>query len=138
MYVFQLFHRAGIPVPYHDLCYFIAPRTVHTGTAILQLAGYGSGFVEEQYGEAGTVFDESAVGAWELQRDSGSDGLRAAGSSGGAEGAGGGGGEVGGKIAPGAGVGVARERGFGMQLLDFDGDGHTSSVRGTLLSKPGR
>ena len=57
MYVFQLFHRAGIPIPYHDLCYFIAPRTVHTGTAILQLAGYGSGFVEEQYGEAGTVFN---------------------------------------------------------------------------------
>jgi len=57
MYVFQMFHRAGIPIPYHDLCYFIAPRTVHTGTAILQLAGYGNGFIEEQYGEAGTVFN---------------------------------------------------------------------------------
>ena len=61
MYVFQMFHRAGIPVPYHDLCYFISPRTVHTGTAILQLAGYGSGFVEEQYGEAGSVFNMDII-----------------------------------------------------------------------------
>ncbi len=57
MYVFQMFHRAGIPIPYHDLCYFIAPRTVHTGTAILQLAGYGGGFVQEQFGEDGSVFN---------------------------------------------------------------------------------
>ena len=57
MAVFQLFHRAGIPIPYHDLCTFISPRTVHTGTAILQLAGYGKGFIEEQYGEAGSVFN---------------------------------------------------------------------------------
>jgi hypothetical protein len=57
MYVFQMFHRAGLPTPYHDLCYFIAPRTVHTGTAILQMAGYGGGFVEEQYGEDGSVFN---------------------------------------------------------------------------------
>ena len=57
MVVFQMFHRAGIPIPYHDLCHFISPRTEHTGTAILQLAGYGSGFIEEQYGEAGSVFN---------------------------------------------------------------------------------
>jgi hypothetical protein len=57
MYVLQMFHRAGLPVPYHDLCYFIAPRTVHTGAAILQLAGYGKGFVEEQYGSEGSVFN---------------------------------------------------------------------------------
>jgi hypothetical protein len=57
IYVLHLFHRAGIPVPYSDLCYFIAPRTAHTGTAILQLAGYGNGFVQDQYGEAGSVFN---------------------------------------------------------------------------------
>ena len=57
MVVFQMFHRAGIPIPYHDLCHFISPRAVHTGTAILQLAGYGSGFIEEQYGQEGSVFN---------------------------------------------------------------------------------
>ncbi len=57
IYILHMFHRAGIPVPYSDLCYFIAPRTIHTGTAILQLAGYGSGFAEEQYGEDGSVFN---------------------------------------------------------------------------------
>ena len=53
----QMFHRAGVPCQYSDLCYFIAPRTVHTGTAILQMAGYGGGFVSEQYGKAGGVFN---------------------------------------------------------------------------------
>ncbi len=57
IYVLHMFHRAGIPVPYSDLCYFISPRTVHTGTAILQLAGYGSTFVDEQYNQNGTVFN---------------------------------------------------------------------------------
>ncbi len=57
IYVLHMFHRAGIPVPYSDLCYFISPRTVHTGTAILQLAGYGSTFVGEQYDQTGSVFN---------------------------------------------------------------------------------
>lgn len=57
IYILHMFHRAGIPVPYSDLCYFIAPRTIHTGTAILQLAGYGAGFVDDQYGKSGTVFN---------------------------------------------------------------------------------
>ena len=57
IYVLHMFHRAGIPVPYSDLCYFIAPRTIHTGTAILQLAGYGSRFIDEQYNQDGTVFN---------------------------------------------------------------------------------
>lgn len=57
MVLFQMFHRAGIPIPYHDLCTFISPRTAHTGTALLQLAGYGSGFIEEQYGAEGSVFN---------------------------------------------------------------------------------
>lgn len=57
IYILHMFHRAGIPVPYSDLCYFISPRTVHTGTAILQLAGYGSTFVDEQYNQVGSVFN---------------------------------------------------------------------------------
>ncbi len=61
IYLFQMFHRAGIPVPYHDLCYFISPRPGHTGTAILQLAGYGKRFVEEQYGQAGSVFNMDII-----------------------------------------------------------------------------
>jgi len=61
IYVLHMFHRAGVPAPYSDLCYFISPRTIHTGTAILQLAGYGGRFVEEQYGEAGSVFNMDAT-----------------------------------------------------------------------------
>ncbi|MBI2929016.1 MAG: lamin tail domain-containing protein, partial [Verrucomicrobia bacterium] len=57
IYVLHMFHRAAVPIPYSDLCYFISPRTVHTGTAILQLAGYGRGFLREQYGEVGSVFN---------------------------------------------------------------------------------
>jgi hypothetical protein len=61
IYVLHMFHHAGVPAPYSDLCYFISPRTIHTGTAILQLAGYGSRFVDEQYGEAGSVFNLDAT-----------------------------------------------------------------------------
>ncbi|HEU0008690.1 MAG TPA: lamin tail domain-containing protein, partial [Verrucomicrobiae bacterium] len=61
IYVLHMFHRAGVPAPYSDLCYFISPRTIHTGTAILQLAGYGGGFVSEQYDEAGSVFNMDAT-----------------------------------------------------------------------------
>jgi hypothetical protein len=61
IYLFQMFHHAGLPVPYHDLCYFISPRPVHTGSAILQLAGYGNGFVQEQYGQSGSVFNMDII-----------------------------------------------------------------------------
>jgi len=61
IYVLHMFHHAGVPAPYIDLCYFISPRTIHTGTAILQLAGYGGGFVSEQYDEAGSVFNMDAT-----------------------------------------------------------------------------
>jgi hypothetical protein len=61
IYVLHMFHHAGVPAPYSDLCYFISPRTIHTGTAILQLAGYGGRFVDEQYGDAGSVFNMDAT-----------------------------------------------------------------------------
>ncbi|HXJ76123.1 MAG TPA: lamin tail domain-containing protein, partial [Candidatus Dormibacteraeota bacterium] len=57
IYVQHMFRRAGLPCQYTDLCYFIAPRLIHTGTAILQLAAYDGSFVDEQYGQAGSVFN---------------------------------------------------------------------------------
>ena len=52
-----MFHRAGVPCHYTDLCYFIAPKTLHTGTAIVQLGAYGALFVKEQYNTDGSVFN---------------------------------------------------------------------------------
>ncbi len=57
IYVRHTFHRAGIPCPQDDLCYFIAPGRTHTGTAILQLASYGGSWVDSQYQVEGTVFN---------------------------------------------------------------------------------
>jgi hypothetical protein len=57
IYVKHLFHRAGVPCTYDDLVYLIVPNSAHTGTAILQMAGYGSEFVESQFGDGGTVFN---------------------------------------------------------------------------------
>ncbi|MEO8353178.1 MAG: lamin tail domain-containing protein, partial [Chthoniobacteraceae bacterium] len=57
IYVKHLFNRAGIPCTYDDLVYFISPTGIHTGTAILQMAGYDSTFVDAQFGGEGTVFN---------------------------------------------------------------------------------
>lgn len=57
IYVKHLFNRAGIPCTYDDLTYFISPTGIHTGTVILQMAGYGSTFVDAQFGGEGTVFN---------------------------------------------------------------------------------
>lgn len=57
IYVRHTSHRAGLPCPLDDLCHFIAPGRTHTGTAILQLAGYGSVWTASQYEEDGTVFN---------------------------------------------------------------------------------
>lgn len=57
IYVKHLFNRAGVPCTYDDLIYFIAPNGTHTGTAILQMAGYGGEFVSSQFGGDGTVFN---------------------------------------------------------------------------------
>lgn len=57
IYLLHMFHQAAVPIPYSDLCYFISPKLLHTGTAILQLAGYGRGFVKEQYDRVGSVFN---------------------------------------------------------------------------------
>ena len=49
--------RKEMACQYTDLCYFISPRTVHTGTAILQLSGYGPGFINEHFSTGGSVFN---------------------------------------------------------------------------------
>src|SRR5690606_18436290 len=57
IYVKHMFHRAGLPSTYDDLCYFIAPSATHTGTAILQMAGYGGAFIDSQFGGDGVIFN---------------------------------------------------------------------------------
>lgn len=57
IYILHMFHRAGLPCYYADLGYFIAPKTIHTGTAILQLGGYDGLFVDGQYGVDGSIFN---------------------------------------------------------------------------------
>ncbi len=57
IYVKHAFHRAGVPCTYDDLVYFIAPNAIHTGTAIMQMAGYGGEFVASEFGGDGTVFN---------------------------------------------------------------------------------
>lgn len=57
IYIFQMFHHAGIVCQYADLCYFITPKTLHTGTAILQMAAYGGVFVQDQFNVPGAVLN---------------------------------------------------------------------------------
>lgn len=59
IYVKHMFNHAGVPCMYDDLTFFISPRSIHNGTALLQLARYGSVFVESQFsgGDRGGVFD---------------------------------------------------------------------------------
>ncbi|MDB6029728.1 MAG: Ig domain protein group 2 domain protein, partial [Verrucomicrobiales bacterium] len=57
IYILHMFERAGLPIYSRDLCYFIAPKTLHTGTAILQLDAYGGLFVGEQFPSDGSVFN---------------------------------------------------------------------------------
>jgi hypothetical protein len=57
IYVQHMFRRAGLPCQYTDLCYFVAPRLIHTGTAILLLAAYDGSFADEQYDQDASVFN---------------------------------------------------------------------------------
>ena len=56
IYLLHMFHRAGLTCHRCDLCYFIPPYTVHTGTAILQLGVYDALYVKEMYPSDGSVF----------------------------------------------------------------------------------
>lgn len=64
IYVRHTFNRAGLPCTTDDLCYFIAPNTGHTGTAILQLASYGGLWTDSQFEDTpGTVYN------WDITYD---------------------------------------------------------------------
>lgn len=64
IYVRHTFNRAGLLCPVDDLCYFFAPNTTHTGTAILQLASYGGAWVDSQFEDSpGTVYN------WDITYD---------------------------------------------------------------------
>ncbi len=56
-YILHMFQRAGLPCHRVDLCHLIAPKTSHTGTAILQLGTYGGSFASEQFGQEGSIFN---------------------------------------------------------------------------------
>jgi hypothetical protein len=57
IFILHMFQRAGLPTHHSDLCYFIAPRTAHSGTVILQLGAYNGLFVEEQFNTEGSTFN---------------------------------------------------------------------------------
>jgi hypothetical protein len=64
IYVRHTFNKAGLPCTVDDLCYFFAPNTTHTGTAILQLASYGGLWTDSQFEDTpGTVYN------WDITYD---------------------------------------------------------------------
>ncbi len=52
-------HSGGIPAEYNDLIHVISPKAVHTGTAELQLARYGTIFLDSQFdnGRDGNLYE---------------------------------------------------------------------------------
>jgi hypothetical protein len=53
----------GVPGEHNDLCYVISPDPAHTSAAILQMARFGSGYLESQFdnGAEGTVYEYELV-----------------------------------------------------------------------------
>ncbi|MDB4544838.1 lamin tail domain-containing protein, partial [Akkermansiaceae bacterium] len=53
----------GVPAEHNDLCYVISPDPSHTSAAVLQMARYGSNFLEDQFenGSDGTVYEYELV-----------------------------------------------------------------------------
>ena len=53
----------GIPGEFNDLAYVISPQSAHTSPAILQMARFGSVFLEDQFenGSDGTVYEYELV-----------------------------------------------------------------------------
>ncbi len=56
-------HAGGLPTKYHDLIKVITPQATHTGSAELQLARYGSDFLDSQYenGDDGNIYEYELV-----------------------------------------------------------------------------
>jgi hypothetical protein len=65
----------GVPGEFNDLCVVLAPRSVHTSAAILQMARFGSVFLDEQFedGSDGSVFEYELI---YYQRTADSDGYK--------------------------------------------------------------
>ena len=57
IFILHMFQRAALPCHHDDLGYFIAPKTTHSGTVILQLGGYDGLFIDEQFNTGGSVFN---------------------------------------------------------------------------------
>lgn len=59
IYIKHMFNKAGVPSMYDDLVNFIAPKSVHTGTALLMMARYEDVYLGSQWknGEEGTVYN---------------------------------------------------------------------------------
>ena len=53
----------GVPGEFNDLAYVIAPRSEHTSAAILQMARFGSVFLDDQFedGSDGTVYEYELI-----------------------------------------------------------------------------
>ncbi|MBI1839515.1 MAG: CotH kinase family protein [Verrucomicrobia bacterium] len=78
IYVLHMFHRAGLICHWDDLCYFVAPYTTHTGTAILQLGAYDSLFVNEQFSGDGSIFNFDGTYEPSITDKGGAEGLKVA------------------------------------------------------------
>ena len=59
IYVKHMFNHAGVPCMYDDLVYLIGPSSTYTGTALMQMAAYGSVFTTSQFenGGKGSVYN---------------------------------------------------------------------------------
>lgn len=56
-------HAGGLPTKYNDLIKVITPQATHTGSAELQLARYGSDFLDSQYenGDDGNIYEYELI-----------------------------------------------------------------------------
>ncbi|MDZ4783556.1 MAG: lamin tail domain-containing protein [Planctomycetia bacterium] len=56
-------HAEDLPTKYHDLIKVISPQSTHTGGAELQLARYGSDYLDSQYenGDEGNIYEYELV-----------------------------------------------------------------------------
>jgi len=59
----MMYASGGVPGEYNDLCKVVAPDPAHTSTAILQMARFGSDFLDTQFdnGADGTVYEYELI-----------------------------------------------------------------------------
>jgi len=63
IYIKHMLNKAGVPCMYDDLINFIAPRSDHTGSALMLMSRYERNFLESQWenGDEGTVFELDGI-----------------------------------------------------------------------------